>query len=102
MLPHLLITWVLLPYTYGLIGYDCASGNTNITQISLKDVGNCEVPKLTVTTKKTYLQLLQLDNVKTIHVIQCRVLIKRTVQHCGMHSHISAVSRESSPHAVLL
>ena len=77
----------------GLIGYDCASGNTNVTQVSLKDVGNCEVPDVTVTTNRTYLQLLQLDNVKEIPVIQCRVLIKRTVLWCGMHSHTSAVSR---------
>lgn len=79
--------------THGLIGYDCANGNSNITHISLRNIGSCDLPDLSINTTTTYLQLLQVDDYKTVHVYQCKIEIKRSAFYCGMHSHISLVSK---------
>ena len=39
----------------------------------------------------TTIELLQLADFKTSHVIQCKIEIRRTIYHCGMFSHLGPV-----------
>ena len=82
---------LLVPPALGLVGYDCSSGNTNITEISLRDVGTCELPIMEEEPTSVYIQLLQINNFKSVHVQQCKVQIRRQIFYCGMSSHVSAV-----------
>lgn len=73
--------------TLGLIGYDCGGATTNITTLSLLEVGECDIPHQEVNVSKKYIQLLQINQYSSIHVIQCKVEIYRQIRRCGMHSH---------------
>lgn len=77
--------------TTAMIGFDCGGPQLNHTTISLLDIEDCDTPRLTVNVTKTYVQLLQLSDYDHTEVIQCKIKIKRTVLHCGMYSHTSAV-----------
>lgn len=74
-----------------LIGFDCGSQHLNITTISLLDVGECNLNIKQPNSTEVYIQLLQLSEYNYAEVLQCKVEISRTIYHCGMHSHISAV-----------
>ncbi|KOC58954.1 hypothetical protein WH47_00966 [Habropoda laboriosa] len=75
-----------------LIGFDCSGPTLNISTFSTVDPIQCDSStiKPTVTTKQ--IQLLQLSDFRNTHVTQCHIEINRTVYHCGMYSHISAVN----------
>lgn len=74
-----------------LIGYDCRGEGLNITSLSLTEMAECQMENLEPTSEQINLQLLQLNEFDHTSVIQCRIEIDRTIYHCGMHSHISAV-----------
>lgn len=74
-----------------IIAYDCGEAYLNVTTISLLRSGECDLNVETPVTTSTYIQLLQLSNYAQTHVVQCKIEILRTIYHCGMHSHISAV-----------
>ncbi|KAI4472664.1 hypothetical protein M0802_016597 [Mischocyttarus mexicanus] len=74
-----------------LLGYDCGGTATNITTVSLLEVGECNIPTTKPNRTTVYLQLLQLIDYETTQVFQCRVEVDRTIYYCGMSSHISAV-----------
>src|SRR5215475_5777796 len=74
-----------------LIGFDCGGRHLNITTMSLLDVGECNLNLKKPNTTDIYIQLLQLSEYSRAEVLQCKVEISRTIYHCGMHSHISAV-----------
>ena len=76
---------------HGLIGYDCRVKYLNVTSLSLRDVGECEVPDSPINTTLKYVQLRQLNEYKETTVIQCKVEVHRTVYYCGAFSHISLV-----------
>ncbi|KAL7289543.1 hypothetical protein TKK_0016517 [Trichogramma kaykai] len=74
-----------------IIGYDCNSNSLNVTTVSLLGVEECRIPRNTLNVTRQYIQLLQLTDYQEVEVLQCKVELHRTVQHCGMHSHTSAV-----------
>ena len=80
-----------IPGIYGLIGYDCGAKYLNVTTLSLRDVGECEIPDSPINTTLKYVQLLQLNEYKETPVIQCKVEVHRTVYYCGAFSHVSLV-----------
>jgi len=88
MLRTLFILHLLTTPAYTLIGFDCGGRHLNITAVSLLDVGKCNLDIPTTIS----IQLLQLSNYSHAEVFQCKVEISRTIFHCSMHSHISAVS----------
>lgn len=92
------ISWLLLLListfhtVKGLYGYDCGDHLSNLTTISLLDIGDCDIKKPTVNVTRTYAQLLQLNEYSSLQVYKCSVKITRIITHCGMHSHASRVS----------
>lgn len=88
---HILALSLTITTTQGLIGYDCGSPRMSTTTISLRDVGECDIPRHPIKTDSHYIQLLQLDDFSTVTVIQCKVEIRRTLYKCGMFSHTSIV-----------
>ncbi|KAL6417424.1 hypothetical protein ACFW04_012756 [Cataglyphis niger] len=90
MLRHFAIFIFISPIC-ALIGFDCGGQHLNITSVSLLDVGECNLNYRKPNTSETYVQLLQLSDYNHAEVIQCKVEISRTIYHCGMHSHVSAV-----------
>lgn len=91
-LRHCGITIILLltiwpPWAQGIIGYDCGAPSANFTTLSLIDVEECDVPLPQVNSSKIFLQLLQIEEFKSVEVIQCKVEIDRIIKKCGMFSH---------------
>jgi len=86
-----LILIIVLSEASALIGFDCGGQNLNVTTVSLLDVGECDLKIRKPNTSSVHIQLLQLSDYSHTEVIQCKIEISRTIFHCGMHSHISAV-----------
>lgn len=63
----------------------------NTSTLSLLDVGECKIPDNPPQAEKLNIYLLQPAEVSNVHVIECKILINRHIQHCGMHSHTSSV-----------
>lgn len=80
-----------------LLEYDCGGGSTNMTTLSLLDVGECNVPSQASNATEVYIQLLQLAEYDRVHVHQCRIEIDRTIYYCmnGL-AHISCAERTPS------
>ncbi|XP_023288930.1 uncharacterized protein LOC111674084 [Orussus abietinus] len=77
----------VIALTHAMIGYDCGSRSTNITTLSLLDVGECNFPQRDVNVTRTCIQLLQINEFNSVHVRQCKIEVDRTVRKCGMFSH---------------
>lgn len=75
-----------------LIGYDCATPNTNITTISLNSIGGCDIPEPKTRNTTLNIQLLQILDMGSISVKSCKIEVLRQVLYCGMNSHSSAVA----------
>ena len=88
----LMLFTVKLPQAYGIIGYDCGSPSANITTLSLLTVDDCDIPVKQISNEETHVQLIQIKDFHSIHVIQCKVEIDRTVKRCGMFSHTGDVT----------
>ncbi|KAI4473537.1 hypothetical protein M0802_016070, partial [Mischocyttarus mexicanus] len=73
------------------IGFDCGNCPINVSAISLINVGDCHHQQRQINSTGVYIQLLQATEYTSIPILQCRVVISRMAQHCGMHSHTSAV-----------
>lgn len=105
-IPTIVFSILWIQGTYGIIGYDCGSASANLTTLSLINVEECDIPLQNVNSSKIYIQLLQLNDFKSVRVIQCKVEIDRLIRKCGMWSHtmdvyngkysyISEVTREA-------
>lgn len=86
-----MILTTLLSGTSAIIAYDCGGAYLNVTTVSLLRSGECDIEVETPATVNTYIQLLQLSSYAQTHITQCKIEILRTIYHCGMHSHLSAV-----------
>ncbi|KAL7286071.1 hypothetical protein TKK_0019678 [Trichogramma kaykai] len=75
-----------------IYGYDCGTKLTNLTTISMLDVGKCKEERPEVRTTRIRAQLVQVNDYGLMKIKECKVLIKRMVFYCGMHSHISLVA----------
>ena len=73
------------------IGFDCGSSEPNITTYSLLDAGECifHSPKSTTTIING--ELLQLVEFKQTKIYQCKIIIHRRIQHCGVFGHLIPV-----------
>ncbi|XP_076669653.1 uncharacterized protein LOC143369499 [Andrena cerasifolii] len=90
----MILPWIILinfNLVWALIGYDCNGQHLNVTTVSLNSVGDSEINPISTATKEIYIQLLQLSDFNYVEVIQCKLIISRTIYYCGMHSHVSAV-----------
>ncbi|CAD6236937.1 GSCOCG00012487001-RA-CDS [Cotesia congregata] len=74
-----------------LVGFDCGGSSMNTSKLSLTDVGKCKFTDSPPQTERVNIYLLQPAEVSHLHVIECKIFINRHIQHCGMHSHTSAV-----------
>lgn len=72
------------------IAFDCTDDTVNITSFSLVDVESCKHEMDNITTESTHIQVVQAKKIFDVHVYKCKVIFKRRIQHCGMHSHTSA------------
>ena len=63
----------------------------NVTTLSLKYVGECDIPIHQSDITQQYLQLLQINEYASTHVIQCKLEVHRTIYYCGSFSHNSIV-----------
>ncbi|CAB0040700.1 unnamed protein product, partial [Trichogramma brassicae] len=85
----LLILMCSARISLSIYGFDCGTRLTNITTISLVDVGECDITTPEVEIDKINAQLIQINDYGMVHVRECRLLMKRTIFYCGMHSHVS-------------
>jgi len=65
----------------------------NITQLSLIHVQTCKICNNDISPKPTFIQLIQKPDVRLVKVSQCKIKITHHIHYCGMHSHLSAVSK---------
>lgn len=72
----------------GVIGFDCGGKKLNATSFSLITTSDCEQQKPTANSTQTYIELLQVAEYRSIHVIQCKIEIRRTVYYCGWLDHL--------------
>lgn len=95
---NICILWIVIFYNgikafpdlkNGLIAFDCTDDTVNITSFSLVDVELCKHESDNITTISTHIQVVQAKKIFDIHVYKCKVIFKRRIQHCGMHSHTS-------------
>ncbi|XP_065095159.1 uncharacterized protein LOC135717136 [Ochlerotatus camptorhynchus] len=87
------ITAALGQYPTGLIAYDCASPEVNMTSYSLLDVTSCIPSTKNLSISEVPIQVLQRSSKGSTMVYQCKMIIKRSIRHCGMHSHTSDYER---------
>lgn len=88
---NFVLIWLILKSTAALIAYDCAHERINITTISLLSVGPCDLNNEQVIKNEEDIQLLQMTEVASLHIYQCKINIIQSVYKCGMFSHLSVV-----------
>lgn len=84
----LLLIKLLIQPSISIIGFDCERGNLNVTTFSMGSDTKCNGQKAAANSTEIGIELLQLAEFRSIHVIQCKVEIRRTVYHCGWWDHL--------------
>ena len=74
-----------------LVGYDCNGPTLNTTTFSIADSIPCNAEDAEPISKELTIELLQLSELSSTTVMQCKIKIDRTIHYCGMHSHVSLV-----------
>ena len=74
--------------TSALVDYDCSGPTLNTTTFSTTDPLPCEVKDTEPTSENIAIQLLQLTDLTSTAVTQCKIEVNRTIYYCGMHSHV--------------
>lgn len=87
----LIFIMVLLKFTSALIAYDCGHEKMNRTRISLLTIEECNVKVPEIHHESEDIQLLEINEVATIHIYQCKINIVQSIYYCGMFSHLSLV-----------
>ena len=87
-----LLTGLLVTPTQGITAYDCSGDKMNITTLSLTEVGKCVDFKPKLEETNITIQLIQRIDYHEVKVTHCKIVVDQTVEHCGMHSHTSAVT----------
>ena len=85
------IILTLIKYNKAIIGFNCGSADPAVKTYSLVDTGECDFHEEDLQVSNVTIELLQLAEFKTNHVIQCKIEIRRTIYHCGMFSHLGPV-----------
>lgn len=75
-----------------LIAYDCENENNNLTVVSIQDIAQCPDERNDYSEKSTFATVIQRNEFKQQRVVACLIEVTRIIQHCGMHSHTSAVA----------
>lgn len=76
---------------YGINAFDCISSGTNMTIVSLLPTKKCQMDVGNLFTRLAKVQIVQQTPFRSTNVKQCGVTIKRSIHHCGMHSHTSLI-----------
>lgn len=75
-----------------LEAYDCSGEVSEVSSISLNEVGECEdAPVMLEANSTVEIQLLQDSPHIEVSVSTCRMSVSRLIHHCGMHSHSTLV-----------
>lgn len=76
------LTFGLINRAEGIIGYDCTSGDSEISTFSRFDIGNCDTPRIP-THSEVNLHLIQLKKYPLTQVKQCKVSIQKVEYRCN-------------------
>jgi len=74
-----------------LIGFDCDGQHLNITSVSLLGAGDCNLRYKTPNVTNVYISYCNFPSITTRKCYSVKWKY-RTIYHCGMHSHISAIN----------
>ena len=72
-----------------IIGYDCSQKYSNFTSFSLVDIADCDLPNPIINESIVNISLVQVNEFAYAPVYYCKVVIKRSAEHCGHWSHVS-------------
>ena len=64
LLALLICNFDYITTVYAIIGFNCGSNQSNITTLSLLEVGECDLPHSQVHFERTYTELLQLTGLQ--------------------------------------
>ena len=79
LLALLICEFVYIKTINAIVGFDCDSNQSNISTLSLLEVGECDLPRTQVHVERTYIQLSQFTGFSNTKVIQCKVEIRRVL-----------------------
>uniref|UniRef100_A0AAT9JFV2 Glycoprotein n=1 Tax=Blattella germanica chuvirus 1 TaxID=3133478 RepID=A0AAT9JFV2_9VIRU len=74
-----------------LVGYDCQASYLSIASVATNVVEQCKATPVVPNVSMKMVQVVQLNDIAALSYRLCKVVITRSITHCGMHSHSSAV-----------
>ena len=74
-----------------LVGYDCSGPTLNTITFSTTDPITCNAEDTEPVSEQLTIQLLELSELFSTTVMQCKIDVDRTIYYCGMHSHVPIV-----------
>lgn len=89
LLAHMQVTLALEPAS--LTGFDCVSQPIRQTEISLKNIKECNGSIETTTNTTATIQVVQQNEEMPIRVISCKIEILRIAHHCSMWGDLQSV-----------
>src|SRR5690348_7073865 len=76
---------------HAMVAFDCTNPKTNMSVISLTQIGECSEIKPNIEVKSMKVQLIQKRTFDHVYFWQCDISVTQIISHCGMHSHASMV-----------